>query len=477
MKRTNYITTIFSTMAIILVLAASVALSIWRVNPPIADETSPAFQQMMYNLERLATGVRWVGTPELAATRDEIIAEIEAMGLTPIVHRTVYTIEDYHYADAVLRQIRRGWEPQPFSIETGWWIRRWVESNFPRHPLVTQGYMYVDNIWVTLESPNPNSGSIMFVAHYDTTLNTPGAADAMLPVVAMLEAMRAHANNDNLASNLHFLFTDGEEWSALGALAFSRDFTALTEEIDLLINLEAQGNSGGLLIFETSAAPTHILRLFNRVAPRPIGFHWADWVYATFLPGSYTDFTIFRAYGFKGLNFAIIGGGEYYHTPYDNFENLNRNTAYHYLITTMALANYAAGNCLLGLREPSHDAIFFPLLPGRMIVLTMTAAHILMGMAFAVSAGFLVYKFKTKLPKSWFITALLIVMTIATIAIAIFINMLSYLLWVPLLAVAVSAFLKKWPILYKCAITVSGAITLLLWVPPIYLLLTLYQII
>ena len=473
----KHIKTALGILAIVLVLAGAAVFGIWRVNPPIADETSPTFQRMMYNLERLATGERWVGTPELEIVRAEIIAEIEAMGLTPVIHRSVLTTADRHEASTLIGQLRGSWTPPPYSEDWAQMVRNWVADRHPDHPLVHQGYMYVDNIWVTLESPNTNSGSIMFVAHYDSWPNTPGTADAMLPVTAMLETLRAHAGNDNLASNLHFLFTDGEEWGALGALAFSRDFPEVIDEIDLLINLEAQGNSGGLIAFEFSEAPYDMVRLFNRAAPRPIGFHWADWVYATFLPGSFTDFTIFREYGFRGLNFAIVGGGEYYHTPYDNFENLNRNTAWHYLVTVMALADYAAVNDLAVLRQPSHEAIFFTFLPGNMLVMTVTMANILTGLAFAAAIGFLVYKFMTKLPNSRPVTILVALLAITTALVIIFASHLSYLLWLPLLAVSASAFLKGRGIAYRCAMTATGAIALLLWVPPVYLLLLLFQII
>ena len=86
----------------------------------------------------------------------------------------------------------------------------------------------------------------MFVSHYDTMEWTLGAADATTPIAAMLEALRVHSQNNNLTNNLHFLFTDAEEVAALGAFAFSRDFPNMINEVDLLINLEAVGNSGGL---------------------------------------------------------------------------------------------------------------------------------------------------------------------------------------------------------------------------------------
>ena len=348
---------------------------------------------------------------------------------------------------------------------------------FPGHPWGNDGHIYVDNILVTLPAADASAGGIMFVAHYDTMQYTPGTADAMLPVTAMLEALRAHAQNDNLASNMHFLFIDAEEVWALGAFAFSRDFPHLIDEVDMLINLEAVGNSGGVLNFQTSDNPHAMISLYNRAVPRPIGFHWGDWVYRTAMPGSYTDFTVFREYGFSGLNFAILGGNEHYHTMTDNFENLNRNTAWHYLVTTMALADYAAANDLAVLRQPSHEAIFFTFLPGNMIVMTTTTANVLTGLAFATALGFLVFKFITKLPKSWFITIFVALTAIATALVIIFASHLSYMLWIPLLAVSASAFLKNRPLPYRCAMTASGAITLLLWVPPLYLLLTLFQII
>ena len=289
-----------------------------------------------------------------------------------------------------------------------------------------------------------------------------------------LEALREYAQNDNLANTMHFLIIDAEEVAALGAFAFSRDFPHFIEEVDLLINLEAVGNSGGLLNFQTSDAPHAMISLYNRAVPHPIGFHWGDWVYTTQMPGSYTDFTVFREYGFSGLNFAILGGNEHYHTMTDNFENLNRNTAWHYLVTTMALAGYAANNSLSILREPSQEAIFFPFLPGNMLVLTLTMTNILMGLAFAFALAFLIYRFKTKMQKSLLVTILLIVLIVLTVLILMFVSILSYLFWIPLLAVSISAFLKKWTLVYRSAMVASGAITLLLWVPPIYLLLLLF---
>ena len=36
-----------------------------------------------------------------------------------------------------------------------------------------------------------------------------------------------------------------------------------------------------------------------------------------------TDFTVFKAAGYEGLNFALIGDVERYHTPQDDFAHLD----------------------------------------------------------------------------------------------------------------------------------------------------------
>ena len=68
-------------------------------------------------------------------------------------------------------------------------------------------------------------------------------------------------------------------------------------------------------------------------------------------------------------------------------------------------------------------------------------------------------------------------LTIIAAVFAIFLNVLSYLFWIPLLFISASAFLKNRPIIYKCAMTLSGVVTLLLWIPPVYLMLILIQVI
>jgi len=309
----------------------------------------------------------------------------------------------------------------------------------------------------------------MFVSHYDSWPGSPGAVDAMAPIAAMLEAMRSQANNANLANNIYFLMTDGEEFGAIGVLAFIQDHPELRDRVDMIVNLEAQGNSGGLILFETSPQPHAMVNLFRRAVPRPLGFSITQLIYNAI--GTYTDFCFFRQYGWRGVNLAIIGGFEDYHQATDTFENLNRNTAWHYLTTTLGLADYAANKPLDRLRGQPRRAVFFPFLPGNMVVLSYLWAYILCALAIVLAVAFFVYGRKIKKTKTTFYPVYLLFLAALSLASTVFFPAASYLVWLPLLLMSLTAFLKKWEVAYRASQALSRITVLLLWAPLIYLVL------
>jgi len=431
-------------------------LGIWQVQPPAADESSPAFQRMMYNIERLAAEPRIVGTEELDRARAKIIAEIEGMGLSPIVHSTRYTLDE---AYAVWTRLGRR---SDIPVETRPVPTPRPPSRLDRLP----DEFYVHNIFVRLEAPNSDR-TIMFVSHYDSWPGSPGAADAMTPIAAMLEAMRSQANNENLANNIYFLMTDGEEFGALGVLAFIRDHPELRDRVDMIVNLEAQGNSGGLILFETSPQPYAMLRVFRRAVPRPLGFSIAQSLYDTIR--TYTDFCFFRQYGWRGVNLAIIGGFEHYHQPTDTFGNLNKNTVWHYLTTTLGLAAYAANNPLERFGPRPRWAVFFPFLPGNMAVISYFWMYILCALAAALAVAFFVYERRIRKARVTFYHIYLLFLAALSIAATVLLPTGGYLVWLPLLAMSVTAFLKSWWVAYRVAQMCTRITVLLLWAPLVYL--------
>jgi len=69
-----------------------------------------------------------------------------------------------------------------------------------------------------------------------------------------------------------------------------------------------------------------------------------------------TDFTVFKAAGYQGFNFAFIGDVAYYHTPLDNWANASAGTIQHQgdnaLSAVLALANST------DLHPAAQDSVF-----------------------------------------------------------------------------------------------------------------------
>ena len=82
----------------------------------------------------------------------------------------------------------------------------------------------------------------------------------------------------------------------------------------------------------------------------------------------------------------------------------------------------------------------------------------------------MVYQHKNRELKVSFSTIGILVLALLSILSAIFFHTGSYLFWLPLFAVTVTAFLKKWIIAYRIAEVLSGITALLLWAPLLYLL-------
>lgn len=446
---------------ILLPLILGVVVGIWQVIPQRVNEDDPTFQHMMHNIERLAQRPRHTGTPsalaELERVRYEITMEIKDMGLEPIIH-------DVYLSRPEVERIRH--------LLGG---RRTINDRF-----FHDDYLPLQNILVRLESQTSDR-VVMIVSHYDSALNSPGAADAMLPVAAMLEGLRLHADNENLENNIYFLFTDAEEIGAFGAYAFIAAFPELAGRIDMLINLEAQGNSGGLILFETTPQPSSMLRVWNRAVSRPIGFSIAQPIYETL--NTFTDFNFFKMHNWRGVNLAIIGGGRYYHTPRDNFANLNRDTAWHYLTTVLEFTNYVAQNSLYGLHESTHDAVFFTFMPGRIVIINRTLANILCGLAIILAIWTQIENIRKRCDSSSQKNArllvrirptlsmcVMLVLIVLSVVSAIYFNSGSYLFWLPLLFMALVTMLKKWVIAYFVAKAIARFVVLVLWVPLIYLI-------
>ncbi len=223
------------------------------------------------------------------------------------------------------------------------------------------------------------SPAILLVTHYDSTPRGPGAADDASGVATILETIRALKARGPLRNTIGVLITDGEEMPGvlLGSHTFVRDRPDFVKRLRLVVNLEARGNHGPVLMFETGSGNRGLIECFSRACPLPAAGSFSEEIYRR-MPND-TDFTEFLKAGKRGFNFGFVGGLEYYHSPRDTAENLSQRTLQHYGECVLPLAAHlgqaddiALARCL----EPG-DATFFTLCRGLLVHYPMWLARVL----------------------------------------------------------------------------------------------------
>ncbi len=220
---------------------------------------------------------------------------------------------------------------------------------------------YVKNILAKIPGTN-STKTILLMAHYDSRPHTLGAGDDGAAVAAILEALRALKSQEPLKNNVWILLTDGEEYGMLGAEYFIQS-NPKWKKIDLVINVEGRGSGGTSFMFETSPKNAGLIRHYAQATPYPVASSLMYSIYE--LMPTNTDFSVMKAAGLKGLNFAFIGRHLSYHTMQDSPENLSLASLQHHGSNILSNIKYF-GNRNFEL-ESSENMVFFNNLRGGLI--------------------------------------------------------------------------------------------------------------
>ena len=181
--------------------------------------------------------------------------------------------------------------------------------------------MRVTNIVATRTGQRHDA--LALVAHYDSVPGAAGAMDDGIGTAVALESARLLGSGPPLRHSLVVLLTDGEEFGLFGAVAAMND-GELRARIKGYINLESTGSTGPPILFESGPLNEPQIRAWADAAPRPHGASYALEIYKR-LPND-TDFTIFKAAGIPGLNFAPVGNSHAYHTARDTADRVSSDT-------------------------------------------------------------------------------------------------------------------------------------------------------
>lgn len=217
----------------------------------------------------------------------------------------------------------------------------------------------VHNVLARLPGTDPQrSGgkTLLLVAHYDSVPTGPGAADDGAAVAGLLETIRALKARGGTPNDVAFLFTDGEEIGGLGAERFVR--SRGIDGLGAVLNWEARGSSGPVLMFETSTGNTELIDAYADTGTRPAGNSLAYEIYQRMPNG--TDFTVFKDAGARGLNAAFLDGFHHYHSPRDDIANLDRDSLQHHGETMLGLVDRLGSTDLRTLGS-DDNAVYFDL--------------------------------------------------------------------------------------------------------------------
>src|ERR1041385_96593 len=294
-------------------------LSIQQLSPPAALDSNASLNEFsagraMKHLANIARTAHPIGAPEHAEVRRYIVQELSTLGLNPEVQETT--------------AVNPAWA-NPFFAGT------------------------VHNVVATLKGTE-NSQAMLLVGHYDSVPTGPGAADDGAAVATMLETLRALESSERLKNDVIVLFTDAEEFGSLGARAFV-DQHPSARSIGWVLNMDARGNDGPVIMFETSPQNGGLIREFAKAAPYPVATSFSYAIYRM-LPNN-TDFSVFKEANISGLNFANINGFISYHTQLDNVQTIDERTLHHQGSYGLALLRHFG---TLRLRiPPERNAVYF----------------------------------------------------------------------------------------------------------------------
>lgn len=285
-------------------LTLAFLLAVWTTQVPKPrplDAPAAAFSaaRAMTDIEQIARAPHPVGSAEHARVRAYLSDRMTRLGLSP--------------------QEQAG----PLSPAS---IRRLKKAGGDPDAAGNQAI----NLIGVLPGKDRSQPAVMLMAHYDTVVGSPGAADDSTGVGAVLEAVRAIQARGVAERDLVVLFTDAEELNLDGARIFFGGHP-LRDRIGAVVNLEARGGGGRAAMFETGREAGPTVDLFRRAAARADGGTTATslavFMYEQMPNG--TDFTIPKDRGIGGLNFAFIGRPAQYHSADATPANLDQGALQH----------------------------------------------------------------------------------------------------------------------------------------------------
>ncbi len=307
-------------------LLAALAVGFMASQPPAPlapDAPANLFSagRAMADVKEMSRAPRPTGSAENARVRSYLLARMRGLGM--IVAR----------------------QTGPLPPEKAERLAEWGEPNAAAAQVV--------NVIGILPGRDRTKPALLLMAHHDSVWASPGAADDAAGVAAALEIVRALKVRGTATRDVVLLFTDAEELGLNGATLFFKP-DPVARRIGAVINMEARGSGGRTAMFETGRGNAEWMELYRRNVTRPSSNSLAVLIYEV-MPNR-TDFTIPKALGIPGFNFAFIGRSGLYHSPMATAEALEQGAMQDMGAQALGVASALAFSPTLPAR--SADAVF-----------------------------------------------------------------------------------------------------------------------
>ena len=346
--------------ALIVALVGAALVAVAAARPPAAlpaDAPTGLFSagRAFVDIRKIAAAPHPTGSPEALRVRAYLAGRLQGMGLETAVR------------------------PVPFTPHGLARLKLWEGPNAaPAMPA---------NVVGVLPARDRSGPAVLLMAHYDSVWGSPGAADDSAGVASALEIVRILKLGGPPARDVIVLFTDGEELNSDGARAF---FSAdpliadpLASRVGAVVNLEARGSGGRALMFETGPDNGAMASLFAHAVHHPSAQSLAVFLYR--ITPNFTDFTISKAKGVAGFNFAFMGRAGLYHSPLATPDTVEPGAVQHLGAQALDVVRALATASALPPRAP--DAAFSDVFGLGLIAYPAWGGWVLL----AVSAALLVF--------------------------------------------------------------------------------------
>ncbi|KAK9707559.1 hypothetical protein RND81_07G204800 [Saponaria officinalis] len=188
---------------------------------------------------------------------------------------------------------------------------------------ISFSYRAHSNIIMRIAAANSteNDASVLVNGHFDSAINSPGAADCGSCVASMLELARLIVDSVWVPPRpIIFLFNGAEELFMLGSHGFITTHR-WRDTVGAFINIEASGSGGPDVVCQSGPGSWPSI-VYAESAIYPMAQSSAQDFFGI-VPGD-TDYRMFaQDYAdIPGLDVIFLLGGYFYHTSYDTLERL-----------------------------------------------------------------------------------------------------------------------------------------------------------